>query len=130
MHEIQVPHRSVNKRLEGRGPQPLKDARPQKTGITVARGSRPRRRGDEDGGARDKEVALAPDPARGHADESRHPDPEQEVACQQGNVGEVEAVPDRQGERVGRQDGAQARREDGRQGQDQRDQVTAPERPV
>lgn len=79
----------------------------------MPRGPRPRRRGDQHHCAADEEMPLPPDPARGHAHESREPYAEKEVPRQQGDGGEVEAVPYGEGEGVGREDGAEAGREDG-----------------
>lgn len=75
-------------------------------------------------------MALAPDPARGDADEAGDANSEEEITGEEGDVSEVEAEVDGKGESVCGKDGAQTSGKDGGNGQDQSDEVAAPQGPV
>lgn len=75
-------------------------------------------------------MSFAPDAARGHEEGAREASAEQEVAGQDGDVGEVMAHVQGHGDGVGGEDWPQGGSEDGGEGEDEGDQIALPQRPV
>jgi hypothetical protein len=75
-------------------------------------------------------VTLAPDAARRNEEDGRRPGAQQEVARQQGDSGEILTEEEGYGERVGGEDRAEGGGEDGREAEDESDEIPAPERPI
>lgn len=132
MDKVQVAHSGIDERLIGRSADTLDDAGPEEAGVVlgVRAGTAPSTARDEYQDADDESMPLAPDATRGDEEASGKADAEQEVACQQRNPSNVD--PEEEGERegIGSEDGAEGRREDGRDGQDEGDEIASPERPV
>lgn len=130
MDKVHVADRGIDERLERGGADALNDACPQHAVVVAADGAGPGAAADEEANAKDKGMTLAPDAAGGHEKGAGEADAEQEVAGQQGDLGEVDLEPERERNGVGGQDGAEGRGKDGRDRKDEADHVALPERPV
>lgn len=130
--EVQVAHSSIDQGLVRRAPDALDNPGPEEAGVVlpVADIATPGARGDQHDHAEDEGVPFAPDSARGHKEGAREASAEQEVAGQDGDVGEVMAHVQRHGDGVGGEDGAEGSSEDGGEGEDEGDQIALPQRPV
>lgn len=130
VHEVQVADARVDERLEGRQADALEDARPQQAGVVVPGRAAPRAADDQDDGAQQEGVALAPDARRGHEQEAGDADAEQVVARQQGHVGEVALEFEGEGQGVGGEQRGEGRGDDGEEREDEEDDIALPEGPI
>ena len=71
-------------------------------------------------------MPLAPYAARREEEEACDADAQQEVSSQQGNRCNVPGHPQRESDGVGGEDGAETRREDGGDGEDEGDEIALP----
>lgn len=130
--EVQVAHGGIDQSLVRGTADALDDAGPEKAGVVllVAHDAAPGARGDQDDHAEDKGMPFAPHAAGGHEEGTRKAGSEQEVARQDGDVGEVMGHVQRDGNGVGGEYGPEGGGEDGGEGQDEGDEVALPQRPV
>ncbi len=130
MDKVEIANSGVDQGLEwGRG-HALDDPRPQQALVVGPGGPRPGAAHDQETDAEQEGVSLAPDTARRHKKGARKAAAEQKVARQQGDLGEVDDEPQRQGDGVGGEDGPEGRRENGRHRQDKAYQIALPQGPV
>lgn len=75
-------------------------------------------------------MTLAPDAARWNEEDGRRSSAQQEVARQQGDSGEILTEEEGYGERVGSENRPEGGGENGREAEDESDEIPAPERPI
>lgn len=112
---VQVGHGGADQGLEGRAPDALDDPGPEEAPVVLlaARDAAPGARGGQHRHAEDEGVPLPPDAARRHEKGAGGARAQQEVSCQEGDVGEVVGHVQRDGDGVGGEDGAEGGREYG-----------------
>ena len=70
MNKVQVSNSSVDESLERSTANTLDDSRPEHAVVVLVHSTSPRTGSDQDEGAQNEEMALPPDAARGHEDET------------------------------------------------------------
>jgi len=132
MDTIQVAHRRVDKGLKRRRRDALEDARRDEARIPRlgVRGASPCACDGQQQCPADEEMSLAPDATRGHKNKGREAHAEEIPSRQLGDLRKLLGEVERQRKRVGGEDGTERRRKDGRQGQDEGDEVSLPQGPV
>lgn len=132
MDTIQVTHGRVDKGLKRRRRDALEDARGDEARIpSLGVGGAPpcACNGQQQCPANEK-MSLAPDATSGHKNKGREAHAEEIPSRQLGDLRKLLGEVERQRKCVGGEDGTERRCKDGRQGQDEGDEVSLPQGPV
>lgn len=101
MDEVEVANRGVQQTLVGGAPDALHDSSSGEAAIVETDFSGPDAGGDEDADAEEEEVALPPYPTRWDEEDGPSPGSKEEIAREEGDLGEIFGEEQRDGDGVG-----------------------------
>ena len=130
VHMIQVPNAGIHERLERRQSHALDDPSPEHRLVVRAAVPTPGRADDDEDGAEEVEMPLAPDARRSDEDQASDTDPEEMIAGQERHLREVAVEVKGEGDGVCGEKRRKRGGDDGDGGEDEEDDIPTPQGPI